>query len=37
MLLNITDFPQYFGRDHWPKQMWKKESGIKKYVSIMNI
>lgn len=37
MLLYITDFPQCFGKDHWPKQMWKKESGIMKYVSIMNI
>lgn len=37
MLLYITDFPQCFGKDCWPKQMWKRESGIMKYVSIMNI
>lgn len=37
MLLYISDFPQCFGKDHWPKQMWKKESGIMKCVSIMNI
>lgn len=37
MLLYITDFPQCFGKDHWPKQMWKREIGIMKYVSIMNI
>lgn len=24
MLLYITDFPQCFGKDRWPKQMWKR-------------
>lgn len=28
MLLYIPDFPQCFGKDHWPKQMWKRDSGI---------
>lgn len=28
MLLYIPDFPQRFGKDHWPKQTWKRDSGI---------
>lgn len=28
MLLYIPDFPQCFGKDRWPKQMWKGDSGI---------
>lgn len=28
MLLYVSDFPQHFGKDHWPKQTWKRDSGI---------
>lgn len=28
MLLYIPDFPQCFGKDRWPKQMWKGDSRI---------